>query len=62
MKKIEISQLTVNGLTKIFEGDKSTVYKTKGGEIFKSFSSNYLQFLNSGGVDLEKSILELKPI
>ena len=62
VKKIEISQLTVNGLTKIFEGDKSTVYKTKGGEIFKSFSSNYLQFLNSGGVDLEKIILESKPI
>lgn len=62
MEKITFSELSNNGLTKIFGGTKSTIFKTKTGEIFKSFSSSYLNFLSSGGIDLEKNVLDASPI
>lgn len=62
MKKVSFSELSNNGLTKIFSGKKATIFKTSAGEIVKCFSSDYLRFLNSGGIDLEKNILEAKPI
>lgn len=62
MEKITFSELSNKGLVKIFSGSKSTIFKTKTGEIFKSFSSSYLKFLSSGGIDLEKNILDASPI
>lgn len=62
MEKISFSELSGDGLTKLFSGTKATIFKTRDGEIFKSFTSDYLKFLNSGGIDLEKNILDVKPI
>ena len=62
MEKINISQLSEEGLTKVFEGKKATIYKTTSGEMFKSFSRDYLRFLISGGINLEKNILKSKPV
>lgn len=62
MKKIKLEDLSKQGLSAVFRGKDTTIFKTNEGEIFKCFEPKYLSFLDKGGINLERNILDSKPI
>lgn len=61
MKKCEFGNFTDN-LTKLYEGTNSAIYKIRSGEILKTFTPDYLDFLDKNEANLEKRILSSKGI
>ena len=62
MKKVDFNDLSSGGFGKVFASKRSIICKTRSGEMLKLFYPNYLKFLSMGGINLEKNILDSKPI